>query len=226
VLFEVENKTGAKIKSGFEIINTTNVDTNFVKWYFVTGNKYLPWQRFRSIALEKIMKPEMRKSLDDFGHYLNNGAAEDGLAINDDFCDDSLIATKNITIDTTNNGINLFKEASTFKSQLIASGYVEAEISKNFYITQSNQKSFIAFGVVKKHISNINIIAIPNTVKQLDLLLNNKNGSTTNTMLALEKYAANKNYKIWNNLKLIKYINWQYATQNQKPNLKYLLFYQ
>lgn len=225
VLFEVRNNTGANIKGGFTIKNvTTNVttaDTNMVSWYYITGSKWLPWQRFRSIALDKAMKPEMRKSLDDFANLLNNGAIDDSYLVNEDFCDDSILVYNIINKNILQTEMLLIKEAAAFKNKLIANGCAENNITNSFYIYDNNNKTYLAFGL--KTIDNIKqaTINIPNYVKQIEVLKTKENGLTTTVANdVIKKYIIQKKYNLWQGIKLQKYINWQYATLTQPATVK------
>jgi hypothetical protein len=222
VRFTIANNTGNKMDGGFNILSLNTVDTNNINWYFVVGNSLLPWQRFRSVALEKILKPDMKASLEGFEKYMSKNYNNDGLAITHNISSEKYLITSNVNANSPTTA--LYESANNFRNTLLTQGYNDKDLSKNFYYSYKNKQPFIAFTTNKPLNNAANIIDLSNGIQQVEYTNFKKDTSHNIFFNAMDNYMARQKLIIYNNLRLIKYINWQYASVSQKADEKLVVF--
>jgi hypothetical protein len=227
VLFEVTNANGQHMPGGFNIVAGVE-NTTEVYWYFKTANKWFPWQRLRSIALEKIMKPEMRSSLDNLEKVAVHGYVQPGaLMIEDDYVDDAYLIATRIQMDSSTFFNKLFTLAKENRDLLLTSGIKEEMLSKAFYITGAQNNFEICWGIKEKEFffndKPLNIIDHSNGKKQLSISLQKNITAIPIAKLQLANYARTKAYVLQPNKYYIKVINWQYATSIADAQIKVLV---
>ncbi len=230
ITFDVKNAQGGHMPGGFSIIPGASNDVELY-WYFKTANKWLPWQRLRSIALEKIMKPEMRASLDNLSQIAMNGnryTAGSAFTIEDDYADDTYLIITHMPIDSVRLFDNLFALAQKNREALLEKGIANDMISPSFYITGTNNNYNICWGVKANeellHNKKITILNHSKGKRQYSISIQKGLQKMPDANIALHNYVIRKGVSVEadENTYFIKFINWQYASTVNDAQYKVL----
>jgi hypothetical protein len=229
IKFEVKNTHGQIMPGGFNIIAGANNDVELY-WYFKTANKWLPWQRLRSIALEKIMKPEMRASIDNLSQVATNGYKKTGaFTIQDDFVDDHYLIATPLKMDSTIFFDSLFSLAQKNREALYKKGITDDMLSTSFYIRGTNNNFTMYWGIKANeqllNNKNLTILNHSKGKRQYSLTMQKGLDKLPENKAYLSNYVKQKTLAKTADLDThyTKFINWQYASKVNNAQVKLLI---
>jgi hypothetical protein len=224
IFLKVQSASGKSMKGRIIIFEHPNaLDTSVVSWEFeTTTNKWLPWQRFGGIALEKVFKPEMKNSLTRLNDALNGGLVSTKMPIVFDKLEDTILIKKEIKIKDSNWFVALKKETAIFRTALENEHIIAKGQNINCITNYGlNKKTYVGYLLAKMpNKTQFNISTLKRNYNAI--YYTNREGVLNLPAVkpSIEKLAAENNVQLLWDLAYVKCINIDHVEQNKPPIIK------